>query len=400
MKLRSTTPASISFMGKALLVVSVVVMAVATPLQLAGKVFADQYDNQINALQAQINSYNAQAKVLAGQVLTLQGAVAQIQDQINATQAQIDLSQTQYDQLVAQIADTEKKIKDNQDALGTTIASLYVDQAVTPLELIASSKNISDFLDKQEYRNSVRDQLTATITQIQDLKTKLDTQKADVADVLAKQNAQKASLDASRAQQQTLLNETQGQEAAYHQLITTAQQQLNDAANAQKAYYQSLISSGHSASSGVSGSFQWQNLTPNNGAGGCGGGYPYCQPKDTVADAWQLYNRECVSYVAWALSTRFNKYVGGFNGQGNAEDWPYSAPAYSGAVRVYSPQPGDAVILPGGTSFSPIGHAMIVESVSNDGWIHVSQYNFYGTGQYSTMDIRNSGIILLRFQSK
>lgn len=400
MKLRSTTPVSLSFAGKALLVVSVVIMAFATPLQLAGKAFADQYDDQINALQSQINAYNAQAKVLAGQVATLQGAVNQLQGQINATQAQIDLSQAQYDKLVGQIADTEKKIKDNQNALGDTIANLYVDQSVTPLELIANSKNISDFLDKQEYRNSIRDQLTATISQIKDLKTQLDKQKTDVADVLAKQNAQKASLDASRAQQQTLLNQTQGQEAAYQQLVSASQQKLNDAANAQKAYYQSLVSRGHNASSGVSGSFQWQNLTPNNGAGGCAGGYPYCQSKDTVVDAWQLYNRECVSYVAWALSARFNKYVGSFNGQGNAQDWPYAAPAYSGAVRVYNPQPGDAVILPGGTSFSPIGHAMIVESVSSDGWIHVSQYNFFGTGEYSTMDIRNSGIILLRFQSQ
>lgn len=400
MKLRSTTPASLSFPAKVVLVVTVVVMAFAAPIQLAGKVFADRFDDQINAIQAQINAYNAQAKVLAGQVATLQGAVDQIQTQINTIQAQINLSQAQYDKLVAEIADTEKKIKENQDALGETIANLYVDQAVSPLELIASSKNISDFLDKQEYRNSIRDQLTASINEIKDLKKKLEQQKVDVAAVLAKQTAERTSLDAARAQQQTLLNETRGQEAAYQQLISASQQKLNDAASAQRAYYQSLISGGHNASSGVSGSFQWRSLSPNNGSGGCVGGYPYCMAQDTYVDPWQLYNRECVSYVAWALSERFGRYVGGFHGQGNAQDWPYSAPAYSGAIRVYNPQPGDAVILPGGSSFSPIGHAMIVESVSSDGWLNVSQYNFFGTGQYSTMDIRNSGIILLRFPAQ
>jgi peptidoglycan hydrolase CwlO-like protein len=400
MKLRSATPASLSFPAKALLVISVVVLSFAAPIQLAGTVFADRFDDQINALQAQINEYNAQAKVLAGQVATLQGAVNKIQLEINAAQAQIDLSQAKYDKLVIDIAETEKKIKDNQDALGETIANLYVDQEVSPLELIASSKNIGDFLDKQEYRNSIRDQLTASINEIKDLKKQLEQQKVDVAAVLAKQTVERNSLDAARAQQQTLLNETKGQEAAYQQLISASQQKLNDAANAQRDYYQSLVSGGNSASSGVSGSFQWRSLSPNNGAGGCAGGYPYCMAQDTYVDPWQLYNRECVSYVAWALSERFGRYVGGFRGQGNAQDWPYSAPAFSGAVRVYSPQAGDAVVLPGGTSFAPIGHVMIVESVTSDGWLRVSQYNFFGTGQYSTMDVRNSGIILLRFPAK
>ncbi|MBI3889533.1 CHAP domain-containing protein, partial [Candidatus Saccharibacteria bacterium] len=112
-----------------------------------------------------------------------------------------------------------------------------------------------------------------------------------------------------------------------------------------------------------------------------------------------LYYRECVDYVAWALEARFGKKVNHFGGQGNAAQWIYSAPANSGATRVSTPQRGDAVILPVSGSFAPVGHAMIVESVSGD-TMHVSQYNFYGTGEYSTMDVKNSGVVLLRFQDK
>jgi hypothetical protein len=39
---------------------------------------------------------------------------------------------------------------------------------------------------------------------------------------------------------------------------------------------------------------------------------------------------------------------------------------------------------------------MIVESVSGSD-VFVSQYNMYGTGQYSTMWIKTSGVIFLRF---
>ncbi len=399
MKLRTATPASVNLVTKSILVLTALIIAIAVPLQVTQSVFADKYDDQISALQQDIQKAQAQAAQMATQAQTLQTAVAQIQAQVAAIQGQIDLSQAKYNQLVAQIADTEKQIKDSKDALGETIANLYVDANISPIEMLASSKNISDYLDKQEYRNSVRDQLTSTIAKIQALKAQLDTQKADTQKILEQQTAEKAQLAAQQAQQQNLLTQTQGQEAAYQQLVASNQQKLADAAAAQRAYYESLLSRG-GASSGVNGSFQWQNLTPSNGAGGCSGGYAYCQPQDSVVDPWGLYNRECVSYVAWALQNRFNKYVGNFSGNGNAYEWTWSAPQFSGAVRVYNPQPGDAVILPASGSFSPIGHAMIVESpADSNGWIHVSQFNFYGTGQYSTMDIKATGVVFLRFPS-
>lgn len=374
-------------------------MLIAGPISLLPKAHADSYDDKMSALQAQINQYQAQANQLNQQVQTLQGKLASLDQQKTVIQAQIDLSQAKLDQLQQQIADTQVKIKNNQDALGDTIADMYVDDKISPLEMLASSNNISDYLDKQAYQSSIQDQLTQTIQTIKDLKTKLESDKADVQSTLDKQTAQKNSLVAVEQQQQQLLNETQGQESAYEQLVANTKQQLQDEAAKQRAYYESLLSSAGGASSGVSGSFQWQNLSPGNGAGGCSGGYTYCGPQDSTVDQWALYNRECVSYVAWALQYRFGKYVAPFNGQGNAYQWPSSAPAYSGAVRVYDPQPGDAVILPADSNFAPIGHAMIVEAVYGNGWIHVSQFNMFGTGQYSTMDIRNSGVIFLRFHS-
>jgi len=203
-------------------------------------------------------------------------------------------------------------------------------------------------------------------------------------------------LAANQAQQQALLNETQGEEATYQSLISSAQQSIANASAQQAAYYQSLLKSAGGGSSGVYGSFSYKNWS---GDMGCSGGYSYCTAPDSEVDQWGLYNRECVSYVAWALQNRFGKYVGNFNGQGNAYQWPDSAPAYSGAVRVYDPQPGDAVILPQSGNFAPIGHAMIVDSV-NGAWMHVSQYNMYGTHGYSEMDVENSGVILLRFPNK
>ena len=394
MKQRSTTLVSKGLFTKSLVVATSVLMIIAAPLSIQPKVYADQFDAQINALQQQVNQAQAQADQLRQAADTLQNKVNELDTQRQAIQAQVDLSQAQYDQLQQQIADTQQKITDNQAALGKTIADLYVDDKISPLEMLASSKNIGDYVDKQTYQSSVRDTLTQTIGQIKDLKTKLQGQQQSVKNVLDKQTAQKNSLVIVEQQQATLLAQTRSDEAAYQSQAAAARSQLNSVSAQQRAYYQSLLRSG-GGNAGVVGSFQYSNWSGNMG---CAGGYPYCGAQDSMADPWGLYNRECVSYVAWSIAVRFHRYVGNFGGAGNAYEWPSTAPANSGAVRVYSPQSGDAVILPQSGNFAPIGHAMVVESVSGD-TVHVSQFNFYGTGEYSTMDIKTSGVVFLRFPS-
>jgi peptidoglycan hydrolase CwlO-like protein len=401
MKRQSTTLVSKGLVTKSLLVACAVLMVIAAPLSLQPKVHADKYDDQIRALQQQADQAQGQADQLRQAANTLANKLAELSVQKAGIQTQVDISQANYDKLQQQIADNEQKIKDNQSALGSTIADLYVDDAISPLEMLASSKNIGDYVDKQTYQSSVRDTLTKTIDTIKTLKVKLEQDKQAVKDVLDKQTAQRNSLASVEQQQQVLLDQTKGEEAAYQSQASAAKSQLESVSSQQRAYYQSLVSRGvGGSSSGVSGSFQYSGLTPNDGGSGCGGGgYPYCGGQDTYADPWGLYNRECVSYVAWALSARFHRYVGNFGGAGNAYQWPSSAPANSGAMRVSSPQAGDAVILPQSGGFAPLGHAMIVESVSGD-TAHVSQYNFYGSGAYSTMDIKISGVIFLRFPSE
>ena len=372
-------------------------------------VAADMYDDQIAALQAQIAAYQQQANQLAQQAISLQQTLDQINNSIATIQTQIDLYQAQYDQLSAQITDTKAQIKQNQDALGKTIADLYVDDQVSTAEMLFGSNNLADYMNKQEYRSSIRDQLTATVKKNQELEAKLSKQQASVKVILDDQNAQKDALSAQQQAQASLLAKTNNNEKAYQNMVAQAQAAIASATAAQRAYYASL---GGNTSAGSIASFQYKNLYPSNGAGGCSGGYPYCGKQDSMIDPWQLYNRECVSYVAWALVNRFHKVVHSFNGEGNAYEWAYahaernvgSAIYYSGAQIVTNPQPGDVVVLNRITykSFSPIGHVMIVESVDGD-WLHVSQFNFYGTGQYSSMDVKNphdsSTVTFLRFPS-
>ncbi|MDB5183479.1 MAG: exported protein of unknown function [Candidatus Saccharibacteria bacterium] len=395
MKWMSTTSSRSQLFTRVSLGVISLVMTAATPIAYFQKVAADSWDGQIQSLQAQANQYQSQANQLRSQGDTLQNKLDQINAQVSALQAQIQVNQAKHDQLQASIEANKKKLQDTQDALGDMLANLYVDDKVSAVELLASSKNLGDYVDKQEYRSAVRDQLNTTIADVKKIKAQLESDNAAVEKILADLAVQNKQLAATQADQQNLVNQTRGQEEAYQSLVSSAQNQLQSVLAQQQAYYASLLSRG-AGNAGVVGSFNYWGWSGNQGCGG--GGYPYCGSQDTYVDPWNLYNRECVSYVAWAEQARFHKSVGAFHGDGNAMDWPYSAPTWSGAYRVGSPVAGDAVILPANGYFDPIGHAMIVESVSGDN-VFVSQYNMYGTGQYSTMWIKTSGVIFLRFPS-
>ncbi len=423
MKIAISRPKLHSVATKTVLVVMSLVIAISAPIQMSQRLSAltiddinAAYNAKKSAIQQDIDSYNAQLSQLAAQTNTLQTAIAALDIQKAEIQAQINLSQAQYDELVAKIADTEQKIKDNQDALGTTISNMYVDSNVTPLEMLASSSSINDYMDKQEYQSSIRNQLTSTITEIKNLKTALVNQKADLEAVLAKQNAQKDVLVAKQTEQQVLLDKTKGQEATYQQLSAQKAAELANAYEQQRLAIAKLTNNGQNTSGSV-GSFAFRNYSGEqdpcssgypasalgiyNQAWGCN--YPLDYPYDESrgiyygnGDDWALYNRECVSYAAWAAYNRFGKKVTSFMGMGFAYQWPTTALSM-GANVDNTPEVGSVAIS---SQISYYGHAMVVEQVYGDGWIKVSQFNFDVTGRYSTMDLKASSAVYVHFQDR
>lgn len=379
MKLQYIKSASKNIVSRSFLVLIVLTLAFVAPLQFLNKnVSADKYDDKINALRQDIAAYEAQVNALRAQADTLQNTVNQINLEKMAIQAQIDLNQQKYDQLVANIAETEKKIQDNRDALGETIANLYVDGQISPIEMLASSNNVSDYLDKQEYRNSVRDELLSTIGEIKELKAQLEAQKAEVGKVLDEQKFKRDELASKEAVQQKLLNDTKGDANAYTRMINSTQAQIKEQQAAQQAAYAEARR-------------QWQGgyIVIGSTGGYPWAGAPYPCWNYSCIDPWQLYYRECVSYVAWKLNNE-GYGVRGFGGAGNAYEWPNTTRSYT-SQSTGVPHEGDAVVIrPGTQGIGWTGHVMFVENVNSDGSINISEYNFAGPGQYSQRRITQS----------
>lgn len=388
MKLKATTPASITqYTKRAFLIVSALVLVGAGAFALKSQpAAADQYDDKIASLQADMARYQAEADRLNAEATTLANALAQITNEKNALQAQIDVGQAQYDKLVIQIADTEKQIQENQDALGTTIADLYVDDSISPIEMLASSQNIGDYLDKQEYRNSVKDQLSTTIKKVRDLKAQLSQQKSDVEKVLAEQKSARDSLAAKQAEQANLLASTQNDEANYQNMIKDNQSQIAAAKAAQAAIRARANSTGGSVlvDAGSLAAYPWNDsncwMVSYMSTGGSNND-PYIRPGEG-GDGHGYGCRQCVSYVAWRVAKQTGIYYDKVLGNGGDAAANLVARGYQNLGR--NPQPNSVASLWGNP-----GHTAYVEDVSPDGTkVLVSQYNYnYGTGygMYSKM---------------
>lgn len=367
MKKRSTTPVLKSSIKRGSLLAIAAFLVASAPIAFLGApTKARDFDAEIRAVQNQIDQYNAEASRLSAEANTLQNKVAQLNSEKAGIQAQVDLSQTEYDQLVAKINENEKKIAENQKLLGKTIADIYVDGDITPLEMIASSSTVAEYLDKQTQQATIRDSVSSRIKEIKRLKAELEANKVKVQQKLEDLTNQRNMLAAKQAEQQKLLDDTRGQEAAYQQLSAEGRARREQLEREQQIAIAAALAASGSGGQAVAGD-------PNHG------GYPnYLANSDyynPIIDPWGMYSRQCVSYTAWKVYQK-NGYMPYWGGRGNANQWPSSARA-DGYATGSTPRAGSVGVISAGY----YGHVVWVESVNPNGTINISQYNEYLPGQ-------------------
>lgn len=358
---------------------AVAVLVLAGLISGAAVVHADQFQVKIDALQEQNNSAQGVLNGLESQAGSYQAAIGQLQAQISAVQAQIAANEAQQAVLQQQIIDAQNKIAEQKKFLGENITAMYVDGQLSTIEELATSKNLSEYVDKEEYRILAQNKIDSTIKEITVLQAQLQQQKLQLDQLVESQKQQNAQLASAEAQQQQLLTFNQGQQDAYNQQISANSSQINELRR------QQII-----ANSRFTGG-------PAGTGPACGGGYPgrWCNiPQDSVIDSWGMYNRECVSYTAFkvAASGRNMPYWGGI---GNANQWDDNARAAGGGITVdNTPTPGAVAISNGGA----FGHAMYVESVNANGTFNLSQYNASLDGRYSTRaGVSPAGLVFIHF---
>lgn len=335
-------------------------------------VWADQYQDQINALNAENANNRAALGSLEEQAASYADAINKLQLQIDALQKSIDENIKLQADLQRQIAEAQAEIDRQRVILAADIKAMYVDGTPSSLEMLAGSSDLSDFVDKQEYRTRVQNKLQDTLAKIAKLEKQLQVQKARVEQLIKDLQVQQSQLNADRAKQAELLNYNEQQQSEYNNKISANNSKVADLRAQQLAANRRL-------SSGSGGGIV---------AGDPGhGGYPaYLNnaPRDALVDPWGMYNRECVSYTAWKVFQTFG-YMPYWGGVGNANQWPGNA-VRAGIPTGSTPRANSVAVW----NVGYYGHTMWVESVNSDGSIWISQYNYEWNGNYSEMLISAS----------
>jgi peptidoglycan DL-endopeptidase CwlO len=335
---------------------------------------ATSLDQQISELTQQANSQQQAANSYHAKADTLSNKLAGINAQADNIATQLSLNTAKQKRLTQQIEDAKQQIIIKKQILDENVRQIYQQSTISPLEMLASSKNFSDFVNRQQYLDRIKDHIQEAAAALKQLKIDLDKQQVDVTNLIKQQSDLQQSLAIQQNEASQILNATRGQESQYAALAAANTAKANELRAQQAATLASLYGNA-------------------SGGGACGGGYPgrWCNAEqDTIVDSWGMFNRECVSYTAFkvAASGRYMPYWGG---RGNAKQWPGNASG-AGIPVDGNPRAGDVAISMAG----PYGHAMYVESVSG-GNINVSQYNYGNNGEYSTMTISASGLYFIHF---
>jgi peptidoglycan hydrolase CwlO-like protein len=334
---------------------------------------AQNFQSEINRLQAENAQNDAQVDALENQAEGYQDAIKKLAAKINALQGKINENTRQQQKLRAEIAEAEKELERQKGLLGQNIRSMYLEGDISTLEMLASSKDLSEFVDKEQYRTSVQDKIKSTLDKIQALRLQLKSQKEAVDLLLKEQLAQQSQLAASRQQQNDMLAYNQAQQDAFNAKTEKNRQRIDELIAAQRranfspdgGYYFLRFPGGARAFN--AGSYPYRN-----GGFGMSPG-PGCVDNDGP-DPWGYCTRQCVSYAAWAVKASGRQPPMFY---GNARDWV--AAAYARAIPVYrSPQPGDVAISTSGYW----GHAMYVEGVSGSTFT-TTEYNANLDGRLS-----------------
>ncbi len=353
---------------------------------------ANNLQEQINQLKNENDKKKEQVGTLQVQAGSIQETINKLQQQINGLQAQIATNNEKNAKLAKDIEIAQKELDKQKNLLGENIKAMYLEGDISTLEMLASSKDLSDFVDKEQYRNAVKTKIKSSLDKVTELKSLLRKQKEDVEKLIREQESLKNQIASQQGEQNRLLGMNQAEQSKVNDDIQANKSKIDELVRQQIVENMRIF--GNNVSPGIpgGGGYPWGNaycVYTNSVDGACFNYDWYFN--GSAWDSWGYGFRNCTSWVAYKLAADGKV---GFTYLGNAKNWPGNAEArgasvsYSSGARV-----GDAAVNPNGY----YGHVMYVEAVNSDGTVLVSDYNRMGDGLYRQAVISQSGLVFIHF---
>lgn len=117
---------------------------------------ADRFDEQIKELREKNNASQQEVSRLQAVAESYEGEINRLQAEIDAVRKLIAENQAKRDDLQRQIDAAQTELDKQKALLGESIKAMYVQGEISTFEMLASSKDLSEFLDKQQYRSNIQ----------------------------------------------------------------------------------------------------------------------------------------------------------------------------------------------------------------------------------------------------
>jgi peptidoglycan DL-endopeptidase CwlO len=386
----------------------VALVAASGPASIVSVANADRYQEQINELRQKNQETSAEQTSLQLKEENLAKAIADLRGNIASIEAQISKNKSKNAALEKSIRNLERDIEAERETLGINIRQMYLDDQMTTIEKLASSKNLSEYVDKEQYRVAVQSKVQESMSAIAALKEKQESQKTAIEKLVKDQEGMQKELASQRKENERLIKINRGQQSEYASEVREnnsriAELRRQQAIENQRHFISQTTTASAPSNSSSNNSSSSSNSTPARSQSSSGGssqpiGYGRNYPWANVAfpnsmpDPWGMYKRQCVSYTAWRVASS-GRHMPYWGGRGNAKLWANNA-RRAGIPVDYTPRVGSIAVSTAGT----YGHVMYVEAVHGDGTITISDYNAGWDGRYREGRRTTTGLQFVHFR--
>jgi hypothetical protein len=111
------------------------------------------------------------------------------------------------------LTEFERDIEAERETLGVNIRQMYLDDQMTTIEKLASSKNLSEYVDKEQYRVAVQSKVQESMSAIAALKEKQESQKTAIEKLVKDQEGMQKELASQRKENERLIKINRGQQS-------------------------------------------------------------------------------------------------------------------------------------------------------------------------------------------
>ena len=214
-----------------------------------GPVRAEDINQQILDLRAQIDALTKQAAEYQGtitqkqkeaatlnsQIVILNNQILKLQTQISITGKQIDSTNLQITQINEQIYNDQQSINQKEGAMGEIVAYLYQQDRMGLLATLLKYQTLSGFTGQVQQAQDLNTKLTQLLADLKTEKSNLEAsneelnqKKADLATLNQQQINQQNSVSQTKKNKDLLLAQTKGEEAKYQQLLNINEEQQTE----------------------------------------------------------------------------------------------------------------------------------------------------------------------------